>query len=173
MKTTGPWSWKRKHLSCSQHFSSLLLWSDMTSCDIRLKQSIVEALFSTWPFDTSSYDLQKKGHTFFPMMNILGMEIPPKKKRVLMSASFLPTACAHWCFHGVPLMGCDIICLKKPPKSGKGEYKLFDSVWRVCPQCVWVGVVERVTNSFLSLLPRGSHHTCLSMKVMFGGWKQY
>lgn len=87
--------------------------------DMRLEQSIAEALFSTWPLDTSSYDLQKKGHSFFPMMNILGMEIPPKKKkkRVLMSASFLPTACAHWCFHGVPLMGGDIICLKKAPQK--------------------------------------------------------
>ena len=30
-----------------------------------------------------------------------------------MSARFLPTACGQWCFHGVHLMGCDIICLKK------------------------------------------------------------
>lgn len=58
-------------------------------------------------------------------------------------------------------------------KLKKGKYKWFDSARRVCPQCVWICVVERVTDSFLSLLPWGSHHTSLSMKVMFGGWKQY
>lgn len=115
-----------------------------------------------WPSEERSH--------FFSMMNILGMEIPPKKSfneciifANRMRSMVFPWRASHGMWHYM---------LKKKKKVEKVNINCLIQFERVCPQCVWIGVVERVTNSFLSLLPWGSHRR-LSMKVMFGGWKQY